>query len=230
MKKYFTFVFLILILAACKKDDPTNNENAKPLPSWPLIKSTTNSFMLNGQFTLPYTDTTYYDSLWRNSSFNYSNPGEVSFDAGTYILSNGLAIQFSGPSIPVTYTYNYDINGYLSDHSSTYYEYNADSNLVRSYYQSQGGNTYITLYTYASGKNTIGNYNYGLYFLGKDSKNVIDHIIYYRVNSPGDTVETAYTNYAHTFDSEGRISGETRVAVDLPNDTSSYTIKQYTYY
>jgi hypothetical protein len=90
------------------------------------------------------------------------------------------------------------------------YNYDNIGNLI-----STVSNGYTTNYEYYTDKiNTIGYYNWGIYFLGKDSKNLIKSAIQ----------NTYTTNFNYTFDSNNRVSKKREITSNYQNTTT------YTYY
>jgi len=114
-----------------------------------------------------------------------------------------------------TVQYFYNTNDYMikeiyNNNDTLTYNYDNIGNLI-----STVSNGYTTNYEYYTDKiNTIGYYNWGIYFLGKDSKNLIKSAI----------KNTHTTNFNYTFDSNNRVSKKREITSNYQNTTT------YTYY
>jgi hypothetical protein len=78
-----------------------------------------------------------------------------------------------------------------------------------------------TIYTYYPNKNTIGNKNIGINYLGKDNTNLVKNEI--TINDDG--IQKILFTYLYQFDDKGRVTKRTRT-----DDEGYLTIDKYTYY
>ena len=134
--------------------------------------------------------------------------------------------------------YSYDANGYqtLEISSNEYggthrYEKTfSDGNLISSTYQFMANDTVIqsgasTFKYYTNNANTIGNYNRGIPFLGKQNTNLLSAISDQKWQS-ADTIRIT-TNYRYEFDNLNRVIKQYIMTQNSGNDDVTYLA--YTY-
>jgi hypothetical protein len=169
------------------------------------------------------------------------NPLTLSYEMVFNLNNKGLAtsawqINYNGSkktnnSLFKTFLFNNSKTSKTNDTITIQYFYNTNDNMIKAIYNNNDtitfnydniGNLISTVsygytinYEYYTDKtNTIGYYNFGIYFLGKDSKNLVKSEIH----------NTYTRNFNYTFDSNNRVSKKRQITSNYQNTTT------YTYY
>lgn len=231
----------IIVIPSCKKDK-TNPELSVPR----ILKQNIQSGQYNYIMTFQYDDSfratkivqlngtyktyDYVDTTVTVKAYNSTGTALISIE--TYILnSKGLAKSMLGTgSYKTTGTwsekYEYDNNGYLTKevftstletgHTAIYSI--KDGNMITEafFYSGQYDSTFYEFST--ATKNTIGNENMGLSFLGKQNINLFN-----LMNEKSSTHGTSPYTYTYEFDSQNRVSKLVREGEGNSTVTSTYT-------
>jgi hypothetical protein len=239
LNKFSTMlIYFMLALFSCKKENTVRNfnfQNHSPHLTYPFIKSVSSTY--------DPTFTYYYDTLGRLEGYG-TNIYAYTVDSvywngqGWYALNSpGLVTSCVTNS---NFIYSYDSSGRLVSVSapeevdSDFYQNN---NLVASISRGDtesGQVKYdVTFFYYNSHISTLGNYNYGLPYLGKSSVNLPDSVIGVESYGPlGLSISVFYnapqndiinrTTYTYTFNSLGYVESCTSVYTIL-QDGPPYT-------
>jgi|WetSurMetagenome_2_1015567.scaffolds.fasta_scaffold10629_6 hypothetical protein len=237
MRTLFLFIMLVGItwLFSCSKDDNSS------LPGFPMISSITmgnnpdlNPLELNYNSENKLVNYSFEGTVLH--SYTYGNGTVIKkifgkfeevLDCEVYTLNNkGQAISCltfpdgtcTGDSIRTTY--EYDENGYMTrmvvvsvanDTAITNYTI-LDGNVIS---ETSSGDSYEYSYTYDyyyDKSNTIGDENQGIYFLGKQSVNLVRNKI----------STSVLKTYTYEFDEKGRVSKRSSVPGEDFNYYYSY--------
>lgn len=123
-----------------------------------------------------------------------------------------------------TLYYSYDANGYRTSITAPSYTENItyqNGNMVTAIYSGAISSSYT--YTYYMDKpNTLGNQNFGIYFIGKDNANLRKSYTY-----TNGTNTTTY-NYTYDFNADGTVQKQT-ITMTPSTGSPTTTWQTYTY-
>ena len=256
IKKSISFLFVVLLLSACRKDEPiTLFTDTLPDPEMiirpprPMVKTIISTDYQGNVRTEHY----YYDTLWRLIENEHVNGATVYTDTFTYspgyviknsyflwrLSSNGLAYEDNNSSWYAQMHYTYSADSFMSSQyrmsGRSNYIYDSNHNLTETHTQTEANPPnyiYSDNYCYYNNHpNTIGNYNTGQYYFGKSSTNLSER----EENSwnyNGNTPNTGFVLYNYTYNDSGWVSRKEHNAANIqPTQIDSVTvIYDTTYY
>ncbi|MBP6687087.1 MAG: hypothetical protein KA160_04440 [Lacibacter sp.] len=250
MKKILALLLILSFFSSCKKSKNGEEIEAPEYSIVPKVKTITSS---GGSIVQSYTyDVTGRQISWQlnNSSktehiYNgssvikiYSNPVTGSINGRDTLTLNAKGLvekstNYQNPGLMEMYEYNKDrlitkfsstLNGSFTGEEKYYYTNNVLDSSV--YFNNAGSRISIIKYTnYNTAKaSTLTNYNYGQYYLGRQS---VYPYLRFEVFTVAQNRVTQYNDIDFLFDAAGRMTRQydsrTQVNVGLPTVTITST-------
>jgi hypothetical protein len=228
MKKIIlSIAILALVIVGCKKDAINPSSSSSASGSSKILKETSYS-LINDTIISDSSVTTYaYDSKGRlisqsndgyTSNYNYVSASLLTIiskstynDSTNYsekinviLDSKGYATKYYNDLDKDTMVLYYSPDGFLKGNDNQIFEVK-DGNVIK---QSNA-----TFEYYLDKINTIGNSNKGIYFIGKDSKNLVKSEKYTSSSPNGGSSISEYS-YTYEFDSKKRVVKSTRTPIN----------------
>jgi hypothetical protein len=232
MKKIIlSLVILTLVFVGCKKEDTNKtNTTSNSVSSTPKILKEYEYNILNDSIILDSSIITYsYDDKGRLATIKEDNYTEsYTYVSANLINVSRLYYENDGTLKSGKYSIILDSKGlatkhYVDEKDTLFLYYTSDGflkgNKIDHIIEVFGGNvikeTNASYEYYIDKNNTIGNENRGIYFLGKDSKNLVKSAKY-----TGTTVTTVSKrkrstsdySYTYEFDSKNRVIKSTKAS------------------
>jgi hypothetical protein len=235
-KVILSITVLAMVFVGCKKEETKPSDSSTSSSTSRISKETTYSYkdsiITDTSITL-YT----YDSKGRlvseindyfTSTYSYISANLISITKSlknnssiqnfkvNYILdSKGKVIKQYSEGTNDTTKVNYTKEGFPLPASSNIQIEVLNENIVKNVNTTNGN----TIYEYYLDKiNGLGYANHGVYFMGKDSKNLIKSV---KWESPGTQKMRSSTQYTYEFDSKNRVIKSTENSVTTFDNSSS---------